>query len=495
MKKYIAVRLLRSLISVFLVVACVVAIVFKLVPTTRAFQKDATYKKIKGNTKIVYEYSKLEDLGYLDYVSMADMCAEKSDDVKGCLIGGSDEQKEVIEAYEKSGYSIKELTEYDDLQGGKFAYRYYSVPELVVRFFKRLFVFDGPNKVPEDRWPEGVERGISVEKGPNGIPALACSGCVHKYLLYVDGKFPFLHQNFLNLEFGESFPTHAGLQTTEVIMRGQGSMKKKEQLFETGQTINSPVLQYTREFKDKPDSLDKKRYNDNYAKTQNQMDAPSMVSVSYIFGVLSVILAYLLALPAGVIMARNKGKFADKLGIVYINLLISVPSLAFIFFMKFIGNKLGFPDTFPQLGFHNIKSYVMPTIILALMSTPSIMMWVRRFMVDQSTADYVKFAKAKGLSKSEISKNHIFKNAVIPIVNGIPSSIILAISGAVITETIFATPGMGKMLPDAISVVNNNMVITLTFIFTALSIFSVLLGDVLMTVVDPRIQLSAKKGE
>ena len=143
----------------------------------------------------------------------------------------------------------------------------------------------------------------------------------------------------------------------------------------------------------------------------------------------------------------------------------------------------------------SIKSYIMPIVILALMMTPGIMMWLRRYMIDQSNSDYVKFAKSKGLSKKEIFRNHILKNAIIPFVNGLPSSVILAISGAVITESVFSIPGMGKMLPDAITAANNNMIITLTFIFTSLSIFSVMLGDILMTIVDPRISLDTKKGE
>lgn len=121
-------------------------------------------------------------------------------------------------------------------------------------------------------------------------------------------------------------------------------------------------------------------------------------------------------------------------------------------------------------------------------------MWIRRYMVDQESADYVKFARSKGLTDKEISKRHILKNAIIPIINGLPSSVILAISGAIVTESMFAVPGMGKMLPDAINGANNNMVITLTFIFTSLAVFSVFLGDLLMTVVDPRISLDIKEG-
>ena len=113
-------------------------------------------------------------------------------------------------------------------------------------------------------------------------------------------------------------------------------------------------------------------------------------------------------------------------------------------------------------------------------------------MLEVLDSDYIKFARAKGLSQKEIFNRHILKNAIIPFVNGLPSSVVLCISGAVITESVFAIPGMGKMLPDSIKIYNNNMVITLTFIFTTLSIFSLLLGDILMTLVDPRIQLSAK---
>ena len=121
-------------------------------------------------------------------------------------------------------------------------------------------------------------------------------------------------------------------------------------------------------------------------------------------------------------------------------------------------------------------------------------MWCRRYMIDQSTQDYVKFARAKGLSQGEIYKNHILRNAIIPLAHGIPSSIILSITGALITETVYSIPGMGKMLPDSLTSFNNPMIVALTFIFTALAIFSVLAGDILITFIDPRISLDDKGG-
>lgn len=197
-----------------------------------------------------------------------------------------------------------------------------------------------------------------------------------------------------------------------------------------------------------------------------------------------------------VLMARFKGKLVDKVGIAIVTVLISVPSLAFIYFFRFIGNGLfKLPTMFPTLGAGNVKSYILPTIILGFLSVPGLVIWIRRYMIDQQSADYVKFAKAKGLSAGEISRRHIFKNAIIPIANGIPGSIIGAISGATITETIFAAPGMGKMLPEAIKDHNNPIVIGLVLIFTTIAVLSVFLGDITMTLVDPRIKLNTSKGD
>ena len=114
-------------------------------------------------------------------------------------------------------------------------------------------------------------------------------------------------------------------------------------------------------------------------------------------------------------------------------------------------------------------------------------------MVDQMNSDYVKFAKAKGLNQSEIFRSHIFKNAIIPIAQGLPSSLAGCITGAIITEQVYSVGGMGKMLPDAIQSYNNAMIIALAFLFTTISVLGVLLGDVIITWIDPRISLVNKE--
>ena len=211
-------------------------------------------------------------------------------------------------------------------------------------------------------------------------------------------------------------------------------------------------------------------------------------------GVLGLLIAYVIAVPCGMLMASYKGKLFDHIGTVWINFMIAVPSLAFIFFGRQVFYLLGFPLAFPTYGAQDVRSYIPAVVVLGLLNTGSLMLWTRRYMLDQASADYVKFARAKGLSQNEIYRKHIMRNAIIPMVHNLPANIILTITGAVLTETVFAIPGTGKLLPDAISEHNNSMIVALTALYTSLSIMSVLLGDILMTLVDPRIKLTDDGG-
>ena len=220
-----------------------------------------------------------------------------------------------------------------------------------------------------------------------------------------------------------------------------------------------------------------------------------MIGTSFRMGIIAMILAYSLGLPFGLLMARRKDKLADKLGMVYIIFIIAVPSLAYIYLFRYFGTLLfNLPSVFTTYGPGDARSWVLPVISLALPSIASLMLWTRRYVVDQMSADYVKFAKAKGLSQGEIFRTHIFKNAIIPIAQGIPASLAGCITGAIITEAIYSVGGMGKMLPNAIKQYNNVMIIALAFLFSTVSVLSVLAGDIVLTKVDPRISLSEKAG-
>ncbi len=486
MAKYIWGRIFRSIISILAVLCIVVVLIYTLIPRTKMFEEDPQFQKLKGNQRISYMYNIWDQLDYLDFVTTKDICSGSSNP-NACALGGGDFQSR-LQTYYDRGYEKVSVGDSEVYLARDF--KWY---EVIIRTFRKMISIDTPNYVQDESNPN-LERKYYIEAGPNGIPALKCSGCQYQYQLYINGKFPFIHQNILKLSFGKSYPTYSGMETFAVISQGQGKVESSDITFPTGKTAKSAINLYSCRYKDSStlDVMDKSNYGSNYANCQSYYHDLSMAGHSYLFGILSMILAYCISIPSGILMARKKDKWQDRLGMAYINLMISVPSLAFIYFLKFVGMKFGLPDKFPQFGAGDIRSYILPLLILALMSTSGTMIWLRRYMIDQSNSDYVKFARAKGLSEKEIFQKHILRNAIIPFVNGIPARIVLSISGSVMAESVFAIPGMGKMLPDSIRVFNNNMIITLTFIFTSLSVFSLMLGDLAMTLVDPRIQLGTK---
>ena len=115
-------------------------------------------------------------------------------------------------------------------------------------------------------------------------------------------------------------------------------------------------------------------------------------------------------------------------------------------------------------------------------------------MVDQMNADYVKFARAEGMSEREIYNKHISRNALVFLIQGIPSSILFCLTGALMTERVYGVPGVGGILIQAINSHDNAVIVAMTGLITAISILGQILGDLLLVAYDPRISLSADSG-
>ena len=136
-------------------------------------------------------------------------------------------------------------------------------------------------------------------------------------------------------------------------------------------------------------------------------------------------------------------------------------------------------------------SWILPVLSLSLSSIAGTAIWLRRYIVDEENRDYIKFARAKGLSQNYIMVRHVFRNAIVPIAINFPSEILLLISGGLITESLYSVPGMGGLLIQSIRSLDNNLVQVLVLIFSTLSVFGVFLGDIFVSFVDPRIKLTA----
>ena len=216
------------------------------------------------------------------------------------------------------------------------------------------------------------------------------------------------------------------------------------------------------------------------------------MAVSMKVGLISMAVSLPLGMALGALMARSKGRLADKLGNAYIVFIQAVPNAVYFIFIQLYGSSWFYLSVLYKP--EDWTSLTLPVISLALPSISSYAMWLRRYMVDETNKDYIKLARAKGVPNTTIWFRHVFRNSVVPMVNLIPGSILLTISGSIYTESLYSIPGMGGLLVDVIKRQDNSMIVALVVIFAALSIIGLLLGDILMGLVDPRISFAKKEG-
>ena len=216
------------------------------------------------------------------------------------------------------------------------------------------------------------------------------------------------------------------------------------------------------------------------------------IPVSLQFGLMSIALSMLVGFPLGILMARSKGKFWDKFGTVFIVFIQAVPAAVYYLFIQVYGTEL-----FHISMLYNERrpiTWVLPVISMSLGNIAYYAMWLRRYMVDESNKDYVRLARAKGLSQGKIMSKHIFRNAFVPMVQYIPNSILNTIIGSIYVESLYSIPGMGGLLVNVIQRQDNTMVQALVIIFASVGILGLVLGDLLMCIVDPRISFTKKGG-
>ena len=139
-------------------------------------------------------------------------------------------------------------------------------------------------------------------------------------------------------------------------------------------------------------------------------------------------------------------------------------------------------------------SSVMPSIALSLFTLASIARFTRTEMLEVLSSDYMLLAESKGISGSPLILQHALRNALIPIVTVLAPLIVDLMTGSLVVEKIFSIPGVGSLLVTAIQSNDYNVVIALSFIYSAMYIGIMLLVDMLYGVIDPRIRV-AKKGD
>jgi oligopeptide transport system permease protein len=215
------------------------------------------------------------------------------------------------------------------------------------------------------------------------------------------------------------------------------------------------------------------------------------VPISLQFGLVAVAISIPIGMALGVMMARKTGGLWDKFGTGYVAILNAVPAPVYMVLIQLYGTML--LDTPLTFRFDQPISRLLPLITMCLPIIATNAFWMRRYMVDEINKDYIKLAQIKNVPRTKIFFQHVFRNAVVPMSNLIPLSILSTIWGQIIIERLYSIPGMGGLLIDSILARDNSLTQALVIIFSSIGIFGLLLGDLLMAFVDPRIRLNSKK--
>ncbi len=220
----------------------------------------------------------------------------------------------------------------------------------------------------------------------------------------------------------------------------------------------------------------------------------SRIPASVKVGGMAVSLGALTGLLLGIVAALKRGTFWDSLSTVISVLGVSVPSYVFALALSyFVGFKL---NLLPML--YNMKepfaSIILPSIALSMFTMASIARFTRNEMLEVLGSEYMLLAESKGISGAPLILRHALRNALIPIVTVLAPLIVDLITGSLVVEKIFSIPGIGSLLVTAIQSNDYNVVIALSFIYSALYIAIMLVVDILYGLIDPRIRLSKEGG-
>lgn len=217
--------------------------------------------------------------------------------------------------------------------------------------------------------------------------------------------------------------------------------------------------------------------------------------VSIRLGLISLVISLTAGVILGILMARSsktRWKLFDKFGTVFIVIAQAVPAAVYCLLIQLYGTKiLGVSMLFNE---SRPSTWILPVISLSIGNIAYYAMWLRRYMVDESNKDYVRFARAKGVNESKIVYRHILRNAIVPLAQYIPQSILLTIAGSIYVENLYSVPGMGGLLIQVIKMQDNTMVQALVLIYASVSILGLLVGDLVMALLDPRIMFTKKEG-
>src|SRR4051794_7796603 len=209
--------------------------------------------------------------------------------------------------------------------------------------------------------------------------------------------------------------------------------------------------------------------------------------VTATLALVAVTFEIVIGVVAGVMAGIRRNGFFDNVMLVTTTLLVAIPILVLAFLTQYIfGLKLGW---FPIAGIQEgLYSYILPGLVLASGSLAYVARLTRTSMAENLRADYVRTAKAKGLQPRTVVVRHTLRNSLIPVVTFIGADVGALMGGAIVTETVFNIPGIGRAVFEGIRSQEGAVVVGITILLVGVFILCNLIVDLLYAVLDPRIR-------
>lgn len=210
--------------------------------------------------------------------------------------------------------------------------------------------------------------------------------------------------------------------------------------------------------------------------------------VSAKLGLISMVVFDTLGILCGIICAQNRGKWPDYILLVFAVVCVALPSMVVGPLMRYIlGAQL---QLLPVAGWGSFPQIIMPSVILGLGAVAGYTRSMRASMLTVMSEDYIKTARAKGISPARVILKHELKNSFVPIMSSLGVGVASILTGTFVVEDMFLIPGLGKHFTNSILSLDYPLVMGLTIFYGAFLIVMNLLVDVLYGIVDPRIRTS-----
>ncbi|MDO4982769.1 MAG: ABC transporter permease [Eubacteriales bacterium] len=202
---------------------------------------------------------------------------------------------------------------------------------------------------------------------------------------------------------------------------------------------------------------------------------------------IAVAVALVLGIPLGCVSAYTRGKLPDNVIIVLGTCGIAIPSfITSVILLYGFGVKL---HALPTVGLNEWKAYIMPVTALAIYPTAYITRLMRSSLLDVMGQDYMRTAKAKGVSSFKILFKHALRNAILPVITYVGPMLAYLMTGSFVVEKIFTIPGLGREFVSSITNRDYTMIMGTTIILATLVIIANVIVDILYKIIDPRVKL------